>query len=241
MQPTQNRQHIEQMLTNMPTSDIVLLPETFTTGFGDNMAQCAECPESDTLQWARTIAKQHDTLVVGTWIVNDNGRCYNRMHWVMPSGEYGYYDKAHLFRISSEARQLSAGTKQTTFEWRGWRIRPSVCYDLRFPTWLHNRVDTNGELEYDLLLFSANWPEARRGAWSTLLRARAIENLCYVAGCNRVGVDASEVVYGGNSAIIDFKGQTIVESTNEEIITAELDSEKLQRFRTKCPFHLDYD
>ncbi len=232
-----NKRKIEEALSDIKVGDMVVLPETFTTGFGDHMAAMAEAVEGPTLQWARRMADRHQVLMVGTWIVKEGTRCLNRMHWVYPDGHYGYYDKAHTFRVSGEYDQIGRGTERVVFEWKGWHIKPAVCYDLRFPKWLRNN-----DMEYDMLLVCANWPASRREAWRTLLRARAIENLCYVVGCNRGGVDGNGGEYSGDSAVIDYKGNPLCEAAkNSPIITATIDKEKLVRFRQKWPFYLDFD
>ncbi|MBP3762742.1 MAG: nitrilase family protein [Bacteroidales bacterium] len=234
-QPDANRRQAEAALEGSH-GDIFVLPETFTTGFGDHMAALAEPPGGPTLQWAQQMAARHDMLLVGTWIVKVNGCCYNRLHWIYPDGTHGHYDKAHTFRVSGEADQIGRGTERPTFEYKGWRIRPAVCYDLRFPKWLRNEG-----LDYDLLLLCANWPASRREAWSTLLRARAIENLCYVAGCNRTGTDPHGSLYTGDSAVVDYKGLPLQPSTDGLFLTATLDRERLAAFRERWPFHLDFD
>lgn len=244
----ENRRRVESALAEANgCGDIFVVPETFTTGFGGQMTGWAEPAEGPTLQWARLMAARHDTLFVGTWVVSEGGRCYNRLHWVMPDGQYGHCDKAHTFRMSSEAEQITAGRERPVFEWRGWRVRPAVCYDLRFPTWLRNRVVDNGDsfghdvpaLEYDLLLLCSNWPVARRGAWDTLIRARAIENLCYVAACNRTGTDNAGTPYNGGSAVIDYKGSDV--GSGDILVRATMDKERLNSFRRRWPFHLDFD
>lgn len=235
-EPEENRRRAEAALAKAPASDIFVVPETFTTGFGDGMADLAEEPDGPTLQWARHMAAEHDLMVVGTWIVREGGRCYNRMHWVRPDGSYGTYDKAHTFRPSGEHEVIACGTQKEVFEWRGWRIKPAVCYDLRFPKWLRN--DNMG---YDLLLVCANWPGSRHEAWTTLLKARAIENLCYTVGCNRCGVDGVGGEYSGNSAAIDYKGFAMAECSGEETMTIALDKEKLATFRQRWPLYLDFD
>ena len=236
-QPEANRRLVEEVFSKV-TADILIVPETFSTGFSDTMAALAESPEGPTLAWARSLAARHNALFVGTWTVKVDGLVYNRLHCVYPDGSYGYYDKAHTFRMSSEASQLARGTRRVTFEWRGWRIRPAVCYDLRFPVWLRN-----APLDYDLLIVCANWPASRHEAWSTLLRARAIENLAFVAGINRTGTDATGIPYSGNSAIVDFKGHDIVAATpgRQDLIVATLDPDALDTFRTHWPFYLDSD
>ena len=240
--------------------DVLVVPETFNTGFSDNMAAMAEEQEGATLGFARRMAQRYDALFVGTWTVRlEDGVVVSRLHWVYPDGTYGYYDKGHTFRMSSEASQLGRGRRRELFEWRGWRVKPAVCYDLRFPKWLRNGVPSeerhklpkNGverpvedvALDYDLLLVCANWPGSRHEAWSTLLKARAIENLCYVVGVNRAGVDGVGIPYTGNSAAIDYKGLELAccGEGGEEVATAELDYDALQTFRRHWPFYLDFD
>lgn len=235
-EPEENRQRAEAALAAAPASDIFVVPETFTTGFGEGMADLAEETDGPTLQWARRMAAQHNRLFVGTWIVKEEGKCYNRMHWVKPDGSYGTYDKAHTFRVSGEYDVITRGTRREVFEWRDWKIKPAVCYDLRFPKWLRN-----DNIDYDLLLICANWPGSRHEAWSTLLKARAIENLCYTVGCNRSGVDGVGGSYSGNSAAIDYKGLPMAECTGEEMLTVTLDKERLETFREHWPFYLDFD
>ena len=235
-EPEANRRKVEEVLSSAPKSDIFVVPETFTTGFGDHMAALAEEQEGPTLQWARRMAAEHDLLFVGTWIVREGNKVYNRLHWVYPDGSYGTYDKAHTFRPSGEHDVIARGTERKVFEWRGWRIKPAVCYDLRFPKWLRN-----DNMEYDLLLICANWPGSRHEAWTTLLKARAIENLCYTVGCNRCGVDGVGGSYSGNSAAIDYKGLPMAECDEEKTITVTLDKDKLSSFRERWPFYLDFD
>jgi predicted amidohydrolase len=178
-----------------------------------------------------------------------DGQVFNRLHWVYPDGTFGFYDKAHTFRVSGEADIIARGTRREVFEWRGWRIKPAVCYDLRFPKWLRNEVLADGSrdslptLAYDLLIFCANWPGTRAEAWKTLLKARAIENLSYVAGVNRVGTDGAGIPYSGDSLVADFKGLPVAECTpgNEQIAVARLNAHALDTFRHHWPFHLDFD
>lgn len=225
--------------------DILVVPETFSTGFGDHMARQAEPPKGATYDFALQMARKYDALFAGSWTVRENGVVFNRLHLVFPDGTYDYYDKAHTFRMSSEASQLGRGTRRVTTEWRGWRLRPAVCYDLRFPLWLRNTA----EWDYDLLLVCANWPGSRYEAWRTLLKARAIENLSYAIGCNRVGRDSTGIDYAGCSAIIDYKGLTMSEippsldaaTPDERIIAASLSAHALATFRQHWPFNLDFD
>ena len=242
-QPRDNYAMVESALAPVgDKADVLVVPETFNTGFSDNMAALAEPPEGETYRFAHRMAQQHDALFVGTWTVKltDGSRpVVNRLHWVKPDGTYGFYDKAHTFRMSSEASQLARGTRREVFEWRGWRIKPAVCYDLRFPKWLRNANPP----DYDLLLLCANWPASRHEAWSTLLRARAIENLCYVVGVNRVGVDGVDIPYAGYSAAVNYKGQDIAvcQPGQAMVQTASLHYDDLDTFRQHWPFFLDSD
>ena len=248
--PEANRRRVAAALASAPKSDLFMVPETFTTGFGDHMAALAEEQEGPTLQWARAAAKQYDLLFVGTWIVREGDQCYNRLHWIYPDGTFGHYDKAHTFRVSGEYDIISRGTQRAVFEYKGWRIKPAVCYDLRFPKWLRNSELRNSELrtphselDYDLLLVCANWPGSRHEAWTTLLKARAIENISYVIGCNRCGKDGVGGNYTGSSALIDYKGFPLAEAEPEsdQLVTVILDKEKLDTFREHWPLYLDFD
>lgn len=243
-----NHRLVEQTFARLTQPvDMLVVPETFSTGFSDNMARMAEPMEGPTYHFALHMAQRYDALFVGTWTVNTPQGVCNRLHWVYPDGRYGYYDKGHTFRMSSEASQLVRGTQQAVFEWRGWRIKPAVCYDLRFPKWLRNSQIggsvASPRMDYDLLLVCANWPGSRHEAWSTLLKARAIENLSYVVGVNRVGTDGVGIPYTGNSAAVDYKGHPIVEAPSDadSLLTAHLDLEKLTTFRSHWPFFLDFD
>lgn len=236
-----NRRAVEDSLFLVPhNTDIFVVPETFTTGFGDHMAALAENPMGPTFRWAQKLASKRNFLFVGTWIVREGDKCYNRLHWIYPNGSFGYYDKAHTFRVSGEYDIISRGTRREVFEYKGWRIKPAVCYDLRFPKWLRN-----DNLSYDLLLVCANWPGSRHEAWSTLLKARAIENLSYVLGCNRCGKDGVGGNYTGNSALIDYKGFPLAEAEAEaetdQLVTVTLDKDKLDTFREHWPLYLDFD
>lgn len=214
-------------------ADMLVVPETFNVGFGGDMAATAEAAEGPSLAFAREMAQEHDALFVGSWCVEEESKVYNRMHWVMPDGSHGHYDKRHTFRVSREFEQVTRGNEIATFEYRGWRIRAAVCYDLRFPIWLRNRG-----LDYDLLLCCANWPASRREAWSTLLKARAIENQSYVVGANCCGTH-----YSGDSMILNYKGMPLAqaEAYASEVICAELDKTAQVEYREKWPFYLDAD
>lgn len=243
--PQENFRRVEAAFAKVEGAvDVLIVPETFTTGFSDNMAAMAENPEGETYRFALRMAQKYDALFVGTWTVKDKNTSgaeavYNRLHWVRPDGSYGHYDKGHTFRVSSEASQLARGTERPIFEWRGWRIKPAVCYDLRFPKWLRN----GNPPDYDLLVFCANWPASRAEAWDTLLKARAIENLAYVAGVNRVGIDGVGIPYAGHCAVIDYKGMLMssCKPGTEEVALATLNHGQLEGFRQRWPFYLDFD
>jgi len=219
-------------------TDLVILPEMFTTGFTMKPESQAEAANGATREWLLEQARILDAAVGGSVAVNDDGRFYNRFMLAIPGGPTYWYDKRHLFRMAGEHRKYSGGDHALIIEWRGLRLCPLVCYDLRFPVWSRRRP----ALEYDLLIYSANWPAARRYAWNTLLRARAIENQAFVAGVNRVGDDGLGVAHVGDSAVLDFTGQPLLELHDRELAaTVTLDAEALHGWRDKFPAHLDAD
>lgn len=228
--PVANYQKVEDSFNNVE-ADIFVVPETFNVGFGPDMKAMAEEQNGPTLQFAINMASSKQALFVGTWVVCDGDMMHNRMHIVKPDGSYSYYDKRHPFHLGFE--DLAAGNGKGTFSWKGWNIQPAICYDLRFPKWLRNET-----LDYDLLLVCANWPTSRREAWTTLLKARAIENESYVVGVNRVGKD-----YVGDSAAIDYKGFPITtcQSGKEEVAIVDLNLSELRDFRERWPFYKDAD
>lgn len=217
--------------------DLVLLPEMFTTGFSMNSSELAETEEGPTVSWMREQAQKTGAVLAGSFIASERGHAYNRMVWMPPEGPYETYDKRHLFRFAGETEYYSPGRERKIVTLKGWRIQLSICFDLRFPVWLRNRQD------HDLLLCNANWPEPRRNAWQTLLRARAIENQVYVMGVNRVGEDGKGLPYAGDSAVIDPKGEAISKTQPyaESIETVTLSREELERFREKFPIHQEAD
>jgi predicted amidohydrolase len=217
-------------------SDLVILPEMFTTGFTMEAEANAERMDGRSVHWMAETAKRTGAVVCGSLIIKDGPQYFNRMILMRPDGNFDYYDKRHLFRLAGEHQHYSPGSELVTFRLKEFRIRPLVCYDLRFPAWSRNRND------YDLLVYAANWPAPRHAAWETLLRARAIENLAYVAGVNRVGTDGNGIAYRGGSAIIDYAGAYLTPVTETAgAWTASLDLRKLNEFREKFPFHLDAD
>ncbi len=225
-------------------TDLVLLPETFTSGFSNDALAQAEGMDGPTVAWMLAQAKALDAVVTGSVQLRVGEGVYNRMLWATPAGELHHYDKRHLFRIAREHERYAAGRDRHTFLLKGWRVCPLVCYDLRFPVFIRNRFDVERQdgFDYDLLLFVANWPSARRYAWQTLLRARAIENLCYVAAVNRVGSDGNGHAYSGDSAVLDFLGQPAVELDDQVgVATVTLSAQALAGHRERFPAQLDAD
>lgn len=223
--------------------DLIVLPEMFNTGFTMSARQLAEPPNIKTFLWMKQMAKQFDAAICGSYIVKESGQFYNRLYFVEPNGTSEYYNKRHLFRMGEEHRTYSPGKQRMVYTYQGWKIMPQVCYDLRFPVWVKNRyLKEEDRLEYDLLIFVANWPAPRSSVWDALLKARALENQCYVIGVNRTGSDGEGIAYNGQSVMYDFKGkQLIAPSENEGVETATIDLEELYSFRKKFPVYLDWD
>lgn len=217
-------------------TDLIVLPEMFSTGFTMDAHKCAETMDGPTVGWMREEAAAMGCAITGSLVIRDGEQHYNRLLWAAPDGSLAHYDKRHLFRMAREHDHYAAGDRRLVVELKGWRICPMVCYDLRFPVWSRNRGD------YDVLLYVANWPQRRRAAWCALLKARAIENLCYVVGVNRVGRDGNGASYSGDSAAIDFFGQTLGGDRGGDLVeTVVLDREALQMWRRDFPAHLDAD
>jgi omega-amidase len=218
--------------------DVIVLPEMFTTGFTMEPDAVAEVEDGATLTWMRDAAQRTDAALVGSIVVRAGHDHFNRLLWVTPDGAVRHYDKRHLFRMANEHRHYAAGSQTLLVEWRGFRIAPLVCYDLRFPVWSRRRTS----FDYDVLLYVANWPAVRRYPWQQLLRARAIENQAFVAGCNRVGADGNAVEYSGDSAIIDYLGKPVAELADAAgVVRATIDLARLREFRERFPAHLDAD
>lgn len=236
--PTANRAMLEEKIFALPEkTDLIVLPEMFTTGFTMNARALAEPMNLTTFRWLKQMAAQSDAVVTGSYIVQEKGQFYNRLIWMQPDGSFDVYDKRHLFRMAEEDRTYTAGAKRLVKSWRGWNICPLICYDLRFPVWSRNTG-----LDYDLLLYVANWPAPRSTAWNALLQARAIENLAYVAGVNRVGEDGNGHSYAGDSALIDPKGDILFrENQQEAVFQTTLSLDELKAYRQRFPADRDAD
>jgi omega-amidase len=235
-QPADNRQQIGATIDAMGCStDLIVLPEMFTTGFSMNALANAEEPGGPTYQWLLELAKRHDCAVTGSIAVRDDGGVYNRMLFATPT-QVQHYDKRHLFRMAGEHKRYAPGAERVIVSWRDWRINLQVCYDLRFPVFSRNRED------YDLLVYVANWPAQRRHHWRQLLIARAIENLACVVGVNRIGADARGLEYSGESLAVAADGEILLDALDENGATqVTLDSAALQTYREEFPCQLDSD
>lgn len=235
---TTNHLQLDQSLTGLAgQTDLVVLPEMFTTGFSMHPKSIAETAEGPTLAWLRQKAKQLDAAIVGSIVFEEAGQYFNRLLFVQPDGQIQQYDKRHCFTLAGEHHHYQAGQSRTIIEWRGWRICPLICYDLRFPVWSRQQAPY-----YDLLLYVANWPEKRSYHWRQLLLARAIENQVYTAGVNRVGTDANGHVYRGDSAVVRYDGQVLWQaayvSTQSTLV---LDKAAQANYRSKLAFLPDAD
>ena len=234
--PAANRQRFDHWLERCdPDTDLVVLPEMFSTGFSMRSHELAEDPADTTHRWMQGWADRLDAAVTGSYIVRENGQTYNRLLWVEPGGQYYHYDKHHLFGMAGEHKAYAPGQTPLQLSWRGWVIRPLICYDLRFPLWARNKPPY-----YDLLLYVANWPETRARHWRTLLQARAIENQACVVGVNRVGTDHNGLAYRGDTSVYDHGGQLLYHSAGQESLGhCRLEREAMHNYREKLPFLRD--
>ena len=214
-----NLKAFTKKIQSIESTDLIVLPETFSTSFSMNSETLAEPMNGKTMSWMAEIAQNKNAVVAGSAILKENNQIFNRFIWMRPNGSFEKYDKRHLFRMGNEHNHFTAGKERLIVELKGWKICPQICYDLRFPVWSRNKKQ-----EYDLLLYVANWPEVRTAAWEKLLYARAIENQCYVAAVNRIGVDGEGVNCIGNSMFIDPKGELIWKAADakEESSTTEI-------------------
>jgi len=222
-------------------TEIVVLPEMFSTGFSMKPELLAETMDGETVEWMKRVSRENNIVLTGSVMIEEAGNYFNRLIWMLPNGQYGHYDKRHLFAFGEEDKHYSAGNKRLIASVKGWKINLLVCYDLRFPVWARQKTSDTGA-EYDVLIYVANWPERRSHAWKTLLCARAIENQCYVVGVNRVGNDGNNVYHSGNSLVIDPLGQVLYHMADEEDVnTITLQKEILEEVRAKFPFWKDAD
>lgn len=227
-------------------AEIVVLPEMFTTGFTMEAAKFAEPMDGETMQWLANTAAQYRVILTGSFIAVEDGKFFNRLVWMLPNGQFGYYDKRHLFTLAGEEKIYTPGQKRLIASAKGWKINLQICYDLRFPAWARQQPQTdeagNIHPEYDVLIYVANWPERRSHAWKTLLSARAIENQCYVVGVNRVGKDGADVYHSGDSMIVDPLGELYYHRTHQaEMQTIQLEYKHLTEIRQRLPFWKDGD
>ena len=234
----ENLNHLEYLIKkNNPESDLIILPEMFNTGFTMKPSEVSEDMNGDTIKFLLRLSREISSDMTGSIPVKENGVFYNRIVWVKPGGEIFTYDKRHLFRMGGEDKVYSPGGSHLTVNINGWNIRPFICYDLRFPVW-----SRNCGMEYDVAIFSANWPAVRDFHWETLLRARAIENQCYVAGVNRTGHDGNRIAYNGKSAVIDYYGNIMYSADESECVkTVELPYSGLETYRKNFPAWEDGD
>lgn len=236
--PKQNRKLFSEKIKEISeNTDLILLPEMFTSGFTMNAKAIAETMDGQTVKWMRKKAKKTNTAIVGSLVIEENNKYFNRLLFVEPSGAIKHYDKRHTFTLAGEDKIYSAGTEKLLVDFRGWKISPLVCYDLRFPVWARNTED------YDVLLYVANWPKPRILAWDALLKARAIENMCYCIGVNRVGLDHGQNEYSGNSAVYDVLGNIMstIKPNKEQIEVITLDRNHINYYRNKLKFLDDRD
>lgn len=243
--PSANRAYYASLIErHAGGSDLIVLPETFTSGFSNEALAQAEGMDGPTLPWLREEAARSGAVITGSIQCRTPDGTFNRLLWAQPDGAILHYDKRHLFRMAGEHQRYAAGQARLTCQLKGWRIRPLICYDLRFPVFIRNRYGSElaDGFDYDLVLFVANWPAARRHPWRTLLQARAIENLSYCIGVNRVGVDGNGIGYSGDSAALDFLGQPLVDCGATEVaVQVTLSAAALAEHRARFPAHLDAD
>lgn len=241
--PEANRENAKTLLNNIQGPlDILLLPEMFATGFTMEAKTVAEKMDGESLLWMQSIAQRFDCAVGGSLVIEEEGKFFNRFCWVSKQGCFSHYDKRHLFSLAGENEPYEAGQKRNVIEWRGWKVATQICYDLRFPVWARNQFDEAGNAAYDLLVNVANWPKPRITHWDTLLAARAIENLSYVVGVNRVGKDENGFEYCGSSRVIGYDGEVLASARNQStVILSVLDRDPLLKYRQRFPFWKEAD
>lgn len=232
-----NLKLFEKKISKISSTDILVLPEMFTTGFSMNPIPFAETMDGKTVNWMLDLANLHKCLIIGSIIIKEDSRYYNRLIAAFPDGTLQYYDKKHLFTLAKEHDHYTSGNKQLLIEYKGWKLFPLICYDLRFPVWARNTIN------YDVLIYIASWPKLRINAWDALLKARAIENMSYTVGVNRVGVDANDFEYPGHSVVLDALGNEILTSieNQEGSFCVTLEKQNLIDVRKKLQFLNDRD
>ncbi|MFT4984362.1 MAG: omega-amidase, partial [Flavobacterium sp.] len=235
--PQANRTYFETEINTISEAiDLIVLPEMFSTGFTMNPSAIAETMQGETVSWMQSLAKAKNVAITGSVVIEESANYYNRMLFVFPSGEIQHYDKRHLFTLAGEDKVYTKGTQKLIIDYLGWKICPFICYDLRFPVFSRNTDD------YDLLIYVASWPKVRINAWDTLIKARAIENMSYAIGVNRVGEDNNGYQYTGHSQLVDYLGEYLIEPTEAKgILIAILDKSKMLEVRKKLPFLSDKD
>lgn len=235
--PLKNRENFDLEINEINQEvNLIVLPEMFSTGFTMNAPAVAETMQGETIDWMKLKAKQNNAAITGSLVITENGNFYNRMFFVFPSGEIQYYDKRHSFSLAGEDKVYTCGEKKVIVEYLDWKICLQVCYDLRFPVFARNVEN------YDMLLYVANWPKVRTNAWDALLKARAIENLSYTIGVNRIGLDANDYEHIGHSQAVDFLGNYILEPQEKKgVFIIELDKNTLYETRKKLDFLSDKD
>ena len=233
----ENRSHLAQKITGfMEDVDLIVLPEMFSTGFTMHPKHVAETMQGETIAWLQHLAEAKNCAITGSLVIEENGNFYNRLVFVFPDGKMQHYDKRHLFSLAGEEKEYTSGTKKLIVDYRGWKISPLICYDLRFPVYSRNSED------YDLLIYVANWPKARANAWNSLLKARAIENMSYTIGVNRIGIDENKNHYSGDSQVVDSMGNYVLEpQQSDKVFIVELDKNTQNRNRKKFGFLNDAD
>jgi predicted amidohydrolase len=244
---TANIRNLQKKIQDMKrgSTDLIVLPEMFSTGFSMRPEIFAEKEGGSAMQWMAETARELRCVVTGSLMLREGKKYYNRMIWMRPDGSYGTYNKRHLFRMGNEGETYTQGKKQELFEVNGFSICPQICYDLRFPVWSRNSLKVSGKsntYKYDVLLYVANWPAVRQYPWQQLLLARAIENQCYVVGVNRIGKDANDAEHSGGSCVIDAYGKVLFSAGKKAVSeTVVIDLKSLQEFRKKFPVLLDAD
>ena len=237
-----NLEMLEAKINSIQKTEVVVLPEMFSTGFSMKPELFAETMDGETVEWMKKISIKHKIILTGSLMIKEGDHHFNRLIWVLPNGSLGYYDKRHRFAYAGENEHYTAGNKRLIAQVKGWKINLQVCYDLRFPVWARQEQNESGSAEYDVLLYVANWPERRNHAWKTLLTARAIENQSYVIGVNRVGNDGNEIYHSGDSMVVDPLGEILYHKADDEaVFTITLEKATLEQVRQKFPFWKDAD